>query len=52
MHANLILIVFAFVLAALAALLTPPIVEPHRTRLLAAAFACYMLSLLMAGFNL
>lgn len=50
-HANLILVVFAFVLAAIGAIwVTAP--EPSRYRLLSAAFACYMLSLILAGFNL
>lgn len=40
---SLILIVFAFVLATIAALFVAP-VEPHRTRLIAAALAFFFLA--------
>ena len=51
MHASLILVVFAFVFAAIAAIWGPS-PEPNRLRLVAAALACYFLSLILGGFNL
>ena len=47
--ASFVLVVFAFVLAGIAAIWTPES-EPHRYRLLAAAFACYMASIIVAAF--
>lgn len=46
-----ILIVFAFVLAAIAAIWREP-VEPHRLRLVAAALAAYFLSLILGAFHI
>jgi len=45
---SLIFVVFALVLAVIAAIFTTP-VEPHRLRLVAAALAFYFASILVAG---
>ena len=53
MHASLVLVVFAFVLAFIAAIWrepSPP--DPMRLRLVAAALACYFASLILSGFQL
>jgi hypothetical protein len=47
-----ILIVFAFVLEAIAAGWNPPPPSPWFGRLVAAGLACYFLSLILAGHNL
>jgi len=50
---SLIFVVFAFVLAFIAAIWREPAPpDPMRLRLVAAALACYFLSILVAGFNL
>jgi hypothetical protein len=48
---SLIFVVFAFVLAAIAAIFAAP-VEPYRLKLVAAALAFYFLSILVAGVSL
>lgn len=52
MHVTLgtIFVVFAFVLASIAAFWGPP-VEPHRLRLVAASLAFYFISILLAGIS-
>jgi hypothetical protein len=47
---SLILIVFAFVLAAIAAIWREPL-EPHRLRLVAGALAFYFASMIWAGLS-
>ena len=48
---SLIFVVFAFVLAAIAAIFATPI-EPHRLRIVAAALAFYFASILFTGVSL
>lgn len=45
---HLVLLVFAFVLFVLAAVLYPPPAEPYRSRLIAAGLACWVTSQLFA----
>ena len=47
-----ILMVFAFVLFAIAAIWNPAPTDPARTRLIAAGLACWSLAILLAGFKL
>lgn len=51
MNASLILVVFAFVFGAIAAIWNPA-PDPNRLRLVAAALACYFLSLIFGNFHL
>ena len=48
---SLIFVVFALVLASIAAFFTAP-VEPHRLRLVAGSLAFYFASILVAGVSL
>jgi hypothetical protein len=49
---TLILLVFAFVLFAIAAIWNPQAPSPWFSRLVAAGLACWVLSLILAGHNL
>jgi hypothetical protein len=47
-----ILMVFAFVLFAIAAIWNPAPPDPLRTRLIAAGLACWALAIILVGFHL